>query len=247
MLDLYRNIKMLREEKGMSQDELAKLCGYTSRSSIAKIEKGEVDIQNSKILLFANALGTTPGKLMGLTEFDSKEPTTIAAHFEGDDFTEEEMDDIRAYAEFVKNRRNKKQELTSLTEAEKLEQEAYEQHVPVDYIKFRSERINGLYVDGSIAIRTGMTSAQTADTLAEELAHHYTTTGNILNQKIFLIVSKNELPDYQRMIVVLVYLVLLEATKRNAGTDTNYLNFQMYQKNSLQKPWNAIVKNTDAL
>ena len=75
-----------------------------------------------------------------------------------------------------------------MTEAEKLEQEAYEQHVPVDYIKFRSERINGLYVDGSIAIRTGMTSAQTA--------HHYTTTGNILNQKIFLIVSKNELPDY---------------------------------------------------
>lgn len=45
---------------------------------------------------------------MGLTEFDSKEPTNIAAHFDGDDFTEEEMDDIRAYAEFVKNRRNKK-------------------------------------------------------------------------------------------------------------------------------------------
>ena len=43
MLQLYKNIKMLREEKGMSQDELAKLCGYTSRSSIAKIEKGEVD------------------------------------------------------------------------------------------------------------------------------------------------------------------------------------------------------------
>ena len=73
--------------------------------------------------------------------------------------------------------------MTLLTETEKLEQEAYEQHIPVDYIKFRSERINGLYVDGSIAIRTGMTSAQTADTLAEELAHHYTTTGNILNQK----------------------------------------------------------------
>ena len=108
MLQLYKNIKMLREEKGLSQDELAKLCGYTSRSSIAKIEKGEVDLQNSKILLFANALGTTPGKLMGLTDFDSKEPTTIAAHFDGDDFTEYELEDIRAYADFVKNRRNKK-------------------------------------------------------------------------------------------------------------------------------------------
>lgn len=108
MLQLYKNIKMLREEKGLSQDELAKLCGYTSRSSIAKIEQGEVDLQNSKILLFANALGTTPGKLMGLTDFDSKEPTTIAAHFDGDDFTEDELEDIRAYADFVKNRRNKK-------------------------------------------------------------------------------------------------------------------------------------------
>ena len=38
MLDLYKNIKQLREEKGLSQDELAKLTGYTSRSSIAKIE-----------------------------------------------------------------------------------------------------------------------------------------------------------------------------------------------------------------
>lgn len=108
MLQLYKNIKMLREEKGLSQDELAKLCGYTSRSSIAKIEKGEVDLQNSKILLFANALGTTPGKLMGLTDFDSKEPTTIAAHFNGEEYTEDELEDIRAYAEFVKNRRNKK-------------------------------------------------------------------------------------------------------------------------------------------
>lgn len=71
MLELYRNIKQLREEKGLSQDELARLTGYTSRSSIAKIEKGEVDLQQSKILAFAKALGTTPGKLMGLTESDS--------------------------------------------------------------------------------------------------------------------------------------------------------------------------------
>lgn len=83
MLELYKNIKRLREKKGLSQDELAKLTGYTSRSSIAKIEKGEVDLQQSKILAFAQALGTTPGKLMGLTESDSsssgeiKEPEII--------------------------------------------------------------------------------------------------------------------------------------------------------------------------
>lgn len=65
MLDLYKNIKKLREEKGMSQDSLAKLTGYTDRSSIAKIEKGQVDLQQSKIELFAKALGTTSRELVG--------------------------------------------------------------------------------------------------------------------------------------------------------------------------------------
>ncbi|MBU9738871.1 LexA family protein [Diplocloster agilis] len=68
MLELYKNIKRLREEKGMSQDALAKLTGYTDRSSITKIEKGQVDLQQSKIELFAKALGTNPGDLMGWTE-----------------------------------------------------------------------------------------------------------------------------------------------------------------------------------
>ena len=56
MLKLYSNIKRLREEKGLSQDALAKLTGYTDRSSITKIEKGLVDLQQSKIELFAKAL-----------------------------------------------------------------------------------------------------------------------------------------------------------------------------------------------
>lgn len=95
MLPLYKNIKKLREEKNLSQDELAKLCGYTSRSSIAKIEKGEVDLQQSKIIAFANALGTTPGKLMGLTEFDNVQ--TVAAHKDGDVFTPQELEKIEEY------------------------------------------------------------------------------------------------------------------------------------------------------
>lgn len=67
MIDLYKNIRRLREEQGLSQNELAKITGYTSRSSIAKIEKGEVDLPLSKIEIFANALKTTPSELMGDT------------------------------------------------------------------------------------------------------------------------------------------------------------------------------------
>lgn len=65
MLELYKNIKNKREALGISQDELAQLTGYTSRSSIAKIEKGLVDLPQTKIELFAKALNTTPSSLMG--------------------------------------------------------------------------------------------------------------------------------------------------------------------------------------
>ena len=69
-----------------------------------------------------------------------------------------------------------------MTPKENLEQEAFEQNVPVDYIKFNSEELRGLYINGSIALRREMDSVTTADTLAEELGHHYTTVGDILDQ-----------------------------------------------------------------
>ena len=45
--------------------QLFLLTGYTDRSSIGKIEKGEVDIPQSKIILFAKALGVSASELMG--------------------------------------------------------------------------------------------------------------------------------------------------------------------------------------
>lgn len=59
------NIKKMRKEKKLSQEELSKMTGYTSRSTIAKIEKGEIEIPSTKIQIFANALQTTPVYLMG--------------------------------------------------------------------------------------------------------------------------------------------------------------------------------------
>lgn len=35
----------------------------------------------------------------------NNEPTTVAAHFDGTEYTEEELDEIRQFAEFVKNKR----------------------------------------------------------------------------------------------------------------------------------------------
>jgi len=65
MLDLYKNIRQFRINLKMTQDELAKKTGYTDRSSIAKIERGDVDLPQSKIMLFATALNIDAGTLMG--------------------------------------------------------------------------------------------------------------------------------------------------------------------------------------
>ena len=104
MLPLYKNIKSKRTELKMSQDTLAELTGYKDRSSIAKIEKGEVDLAEAKIREIAKALKVSPRELMGWDEPD-EEPLTIAAHFDGDEYTEEELDEIKAFAEFVKTKR----------------------------------------------------------------------------------------------------------------------------------------------
>ena len=65
MLELYKNIKGRRQQLKMTQTDLALKMGYADKSMIAKIEKGNVDLPQSKILAFANVLETTPGELMG--------------------------------------------------------------------------------------------------------------------------------------------------------------------------------------
>ena len=65
MLELYKNIKRRRQQLKMTQTDLALKMGYADKSMIAKIEKGNVDLPQSKILAFANVLETTPGELMG--------------------------------------------------------------------------------------------------------------------------------------------------------------------------------------
>ena len=67
-MTIYDRIKERREKLGLTQEELAKELGYISRSSIAKIESGKVDIPQSKILSFAKALKTTPSYIMGWVE-----------------------------------------------------------------------------------------------------------------------------------------------------------------------------------
>lgn len=96
-------IKSLREDKKLSQSELATLVGYKDKTAIAKVEAGKVDLPQSKISAFAKALNTTTSYLF--SDEVAEEPVTIAAHFDGDEYTEAELDKIKEYAAFIKSTR----------------------------------------------------------------------------------------------------------------------------------------------
>lgn len=57
-------IKELRENKQLSQTQLARMIGYSDKTSIAKIEAGKVDLPQSKIIAFSKALDVTPSYLL---------------------------------------------------------------------------------------------------------------------------------------------------------------------------------------
>lgn len=61
---IHERIRSMRKQRGMSQEELAKLSGYGDRSTISRVEKGEIDLPQSKILAIADALNCSPSYLL---------------------------------------------------------------------------------------------------------------------------------------------------------------------------------------
>lgn len=59
------SIRTRREELNLTQQDLANMMGYKSKSTINKIEAGINDVTQTKIEAFAKALDTTSAYLMG--------------------------------------------------------------------------------------------------------------------------------------------------------------------------------------
>lgn len=59
-----RLVKYYRGVNGMTLQELADKTGYTSRSTVSKLEKGKIDVPTSKVQIIADALGVTPLDIM---------------------------------------------------------------------------------------------------------------------------------------------------------------------------------------
>lgn len=87
---------------GLSYGELAAATGL-AKSAIHRYATGQTDkVPTEALEKLARALGVTPAFLTG---WESEHPHTLAAHFEGEEFSEEELREIEDFVRFVKSKR----------------------------------------------------------------------------------------------------------------------------------------------
>lgn len=94
------NLKEARLKSGLSQKDVAENIGV-AKSTYSLYESGNREPNVNTIKKISDCLNVSADKLLGLDD----KPLTIAAHFDGDEYTEDELDEIRQFAEFVKNKR----------------------------------------------------------------------------------------------------------------------------------------------
>lgn len=89
-------INEYKKKLGLTTEELSKQSGVPI-GTLNKILSGATkDPKLETLKSIARVLGLT------LNDFDDDTPITIAAHFNGSDFTEEQLNRIKAFAAFLK-------------------------------------------------------------------------------------------------------------------------------------------------
>jgi transcriptional regulator with XRE-family HTH domain len=105
---LSKRIKQLREENSLSQQKLAETLGVTQQA-VAKWEGGKAEPDSTMLLKIADMFNVSLDYLLGKTNIKNYEIETIAAHHDGEEWTEEELEEIERFKEFVKMKRQKKE------------------------------------------------------------------------------------------------------------------------------------------
>ena len=93
----------LMAEKGINKSTLSKESGIPYTTIAGFYTKGTDNVKLSTLRKLSSYLGCS---IDYLADDDNDEvPTTLAAHFDGDEYTEDELNEIKQFAEFVKNRK----------------------------------------------------------------------------------------------------------------------------------------------
>lgn len=105
-MEFGERLKELRKKKRMTQEELGKVINV-SKVSISGYETGSRSPDRETLVSLADFFDVSVDFLLGREESGiNNKPLTIAAHID-DDVTDEEMEDILNYIEFIKNKHRK--------------------------------------------------------------------------------------------------------------------------------------------
>lgn len=100
-MGIGNKLSELLEVNNMNPNELAKKVGVAPTTIYSMIKRDSKKADIEVLLKIADILGVT---VEYFVDEDSK-PTTLAAHFDGDEYTEDELNEIRQFAAFVKSRK----------------------------------------------------------------------------------------------------------------------------------------------
>ena len=106
MNDLESKLKSLIIERYGSHKKFTEIIDmpWTTLDSILK--RGIANSNITNVLKITRELGLDAERLVdGELCKTPCSPTTLAAHFDGDEYTEDELDEIKKFAEFVKSKR----------------------------------------------------------------------------------------------------------------------------------------------
>lgn len=106
MNELESNLKALIIQEYGSLKKFTEIIDmpWTTLNSI--LNRGVANSNITNVLKITRELGLDAEKLVdGEICKSVSAPTTLAAHFDGDEYTEEELNEIKQFAEFVKNRK----------------------------------------------------------------------------------------------------------------------------------------------
>lgn len=102
-MGLTDKLDLLMAERKINKAELARESGIPYTTIDGFYKKGSENAKLSTLKKLCSYFGCT---LDYLADDDIKEqPTTIAAHFDGNEYTEEELEKIKEFAAFVKSSR----------------------------------------------------------------------------------------------------------------------------------------------
>lgn len=93
-MTIGERIAKYREERGLSQEELAHLLGYKSRSTINKIETGKRDVPRKMIAQLSIVLNVSPLDILGENEKSLSLSKREALSNMLENMTEKEIDEL---------------------------------------------------------------------------------------------------------------------------------------------------------